>query len=81
MCAKTFVPFKRSITKSDLKRAVMKKMRKNGFTLIELLVVIAIIALLLAVIVPSLNIAKKKAEEVICRSNLHHLPDLDHPAF
>lgn len=43
----------------------------KAFTLIELLVVIAIIALLLSVIVPSLRMAKEKAREVICKSNLH----------
>ena len=45
--------------------------RKKGFTLIELLVVIAIIALLLSIIMPSLNKAKTYAEEVMCKSNLH----------
>ncbi len=40
---------------------------KKGFTLIELLVVIAIIAMLLAIITPSLNKAKQKAREVICK--------------
>jgi prepilin-type N-terminal cleavage/methylation domain-containing protein/prepilin-type processing-associated H-X9-DG protein len=44
---------------------------KKGFTLIELLVVIAIIAMLLAILVPSLNKAKMYAEEVMCKSNLH----------
>ena len=43
---------------------------RNGFTLIELLVVIAIIALLLAILVPSLNKVKEKAREVICRAHL-----------
>jgi len=47
-------------------------MRRKGFTLIELLVVIAIIALLLAVIVPSLRRAKEAAWNVICRNNLKH---------
>lgn len=44
--------------------------RNKGFTLIELLVVIAIIALLLAILVPSLQKAKLAVEEVYCRSNL-----------
>ena len=46
----------------------MKK--REGFTLIELLVVIAIIGLLLAILAPSLNKAKEKGKEIICRSNL-----------
>lgn len=45
-------------------------MRRKGFTLIELLVVIAIIALLLAVLVPSLRTAKDYARKVVCQSNL-----------
>ena len=48
-------------------------MYKNGFTLIELLVVIAIIALLLAILMPSLNIAKEKAAGVVCLSNLSNM--------
>jgi len=47
-------------------------MKRKGFTLIELLVVIAIIALLLAIIVPSLRKAKEAAWNVICRNNLRH---------
>lgn len=49
----------------------MKKTK--GFTLIELLVVIAIIALLLAIVVPSLKLAKQKAASVICLVNIKNL--------
>lgn len=45
--------------------------KKKGFTLIELLVVIAIIALLLSILMPSLNKIKISARRVICRTNLH----------
>ena len=47
--------------------------RQLGFTLIELLVVISIVALLLAILLPTLNMAKIIAKRVGCGNNLRNL--------
>jgi prepilin-type N-terminal cleavage/methylation domain-containing protein len=46
---------------------------EGGFTLVELLVVIAIIALLMAILLPGLRMAKAFGKKMVCQANLKQL--------
>lgn len=47
--------------------------KQKAFTLVELLVVIAIIAILMAILLPALRLAREQGKRAVCLSNLKQL--------
>jgi prepilin-type N-terminal cleavage/methylation domain-containing protein/prepilin-type processing-associated H-X9-DG protein len=45
----------------------------KAFSIIELLVVISVIAMLMAILVPVLNISRSQAKQIVCKNNLQQL--------
>jgi prepilin-type N-terminal cleavage/methylation domain-containing protein/prepilin-type processing-associated H-X9-DG protein len=66
------------MTTSQAETARTRTEDRPGFTLVELLVVIAVIAILAALLLPTLGRSKERALTVVCLNNLKQLQDCFH---
>jgi prepilin-type N-terminal cleavage/methylation domain-containing protein len=57
----------------EQRKETARRAGAGGFTLVELLVVISIMALLMSMILPSLNRAREAGQRVVCSSNMRQL--------
>lgn len=65
---------KQSVTsQSDPREIVARSVRHRGFSLIDTLVTISVVALLIAILLPSLSGAREAARRVVCASNVRQL--------
>jgi prepilin-type N-terminal cleavage/methylation domain-containing protein len=73
MCDAESCPLLHSTGPRKLSPIGMRRRRPGGFTLVELLVVVSILALLIAILLPSLRSARDTAKRTLCQANMHAL--------